>query len=124
VANEIAKSEEYIPTPEDIEIEEKQEAQRIALAHGGFTSMVDFEKAIKEAAARGGSFHGTNMKNLEKLIEKHGTGEQKTNPEGAMKGDAVPVGDPTEQIVLQTPITAESSETETEKQGEPPKDEL
>ncbi|KAF8888079.1 hypothetical protein BD779DRAFT_1525488 [Infundibulicybe gibba] len=42
----------------EIEIEQKQEAQRIALAHGGFVDLVDFEEAIKNGA--GADFHDTN----------------------------------------------------------------
>lgn len=38
-----------------MEIEKKQEEQRIRLAHGGFADLVDFEKAIKEGA--GADYH-------------------------------------------------------------------
>jgi len=58
VINEEAKAEEYVPTPEEIEIEQKQEAQRMALAHGGFNDLIDFEKAIKEGA--GADYHDVN----------------------------------------------------------------
>ncbi|TFK34040.1 hypothetical protein BDQ12DRAFT_614103 [Crucibulum laeve] len=57
-ANEKAAKEEFKPDPKDLEIEQKQEAQRIALMHGGFTDLIDFEKAIKEGA--GADFHDAN----------------------------------------------------------------
>lgn len=41
----------------EAEIERQQEAQRIALMHGGFTDMIDFEKAMLEGGA---DFHDTN----------------------------------------------------------------
>lgn len=41
-------------SPEEEDIERKQEAQRLALLHGGFADMIDFEKAIKHGAG----FHG------------------------------------------------------------------
>jgi len=37
------QEETYELTTEEEEIERKQEAQRIALLHGGFTDMIDFE---------------------------------------------------------------------------------
>ena len=42
------QEEIHEPTPEEEEIERKQEAQRIALLHGGFTDMIDFEDAIRK----------------------------------------------------------------------------
>ena len=42
-------------TPEEEEIERKQEAQRLALLHGGFSDMFDFEEAMKKY---GPDFHG------------------------------------------------------------------
>ncbi|KAI0339552.1 hypothetical protein BDW22DRAFT_563975 [Trametopsis cervina] len=53
--NEVLKDEEFVPDETDIEIERKQEAQRMALAHGGFADMIDFEAAIK--AGHGADFH-------------------------------------------------------------------
>jgi protein disulfide-isomerase A6 len=55
VANEEAKAEEVVPNEEDIEIQQKQEAQRIALAHGGFADFIDFEEAIKNG--HGADYH-------------------------------------------------------------------
>jgi len=51
------REETYEPTPEEEEIERRQEAQRIALLHGGFTDMIDFEEAIKK---HGPDFHGAH----------------------------------------------------------------
>lgn len=36
IANKQAATEEFVPSEEELEIERQQEAQRIALAHGGF----------------------------------------------------------------------------------------
>lgn len=54
---EEAKKEEYVQSDEEAEIERKQEAQRIALMHGGFTDMIDFEKAMLNGGA---DYHDTN----------------------------------------------------------------
>jgi len=50
-----AQDETYEKTPEEEEIERKQEAQRLALLHGGFSDMFDFEEAMKKY---GPDFHG------------------------------------------------------------------
>jgi protein disulfide-isomerase A6 len=44
-------------SPEEEEVERKQEAQRLALLHGGFTNMIDFEKAIEKYVT---GFHGAH----------------------------------------------------------------
>jgi len=51
VVNEEAAAEEFVLDETELEIERKQEAQRIALAHGGFAELIDFEKAVKEGGA-------------------------------------------------------------------------
>ncbi|KAI1790266.1 hypothetical protein LXA43DRAFT_1017218 [Ganoderma leucocontextum] len=56
--NKQAAEEEFVPDEEMLEIERKQEAQRMALAHGGFTDIIDFEEAIKNGA--GADFHEKN----------------------------------------------------------------
>ena len=56
--NAQAADEEFVPDEKDLEIERMQEAQRIALAHGGFTDLIDFEEAIKNGA--GADFHEKN----------------------------------------------------------------
>ncbi|KAH8104078.1 hypothetical protein BXZ70DRAFT_1052435 [Cristinia sonorae] len=55
IANKQAAVEEFEPTEEELEIERQQEAQRIALAHGGYSDLIDFEEAIKQ---HGKDFHG------------------------------------------------------------------
>ncbi|KXN86203.1 Protein disulfide-isomerase MPD1 [Leucoagaricus sp. SymC.cos] len=54
-ANKEAMEEKFVPDKKELEIERKQEAQRLALAHGGFASLIDFEKAIKEG--HGADYH-------------------------------------------------------------------
>jgi protein disulfide-isomerase A6 len=54
-ANKEAMTEEFVPDKRELDIERKQEAQRLALAHGGFSSLIDFEKAIKEG--HGADYH-------------------------------------------------------------------
>ncbi|KAF7370921.1 Protein disulfide isomerase [Mycena sanguinolenta] len=58
VANEEAKAEEYEPTEEELEIQRKQEAQRMALLHGGYSDLIDFEQAILDGTAE--KYHDTN----------------------------------------------------------------
>ena len=70
VLNKQAAEEEFVPDEEMLEIERKQEAQRMALAHGGYSDLIDFEEAIKNGA--GADFH-----------EKHGF-------PGMMGGGAMP----------------------------------
>jgi protein disulfide-isomerase A6 len=63
------------PTPEEKEIERKQEAQRLALLHGGFSDIIDFEKAMKE--------HGTDFH------EAHGhTARSRDTTEDGQMGDS------------------------------------
>ena len=52
------KAEELVIDDKELEIEQKQEAQKIALMHGGFSSLIDFEQALKDGAGR--DFHGSN----------------------------------------------------------------
>ncbi|KAJ7027918.1 hypothetical protein C8F04DRAFT_73426 [Mycena alexandri] len=46
VINEEAKAEEFEPSEEELAIQQKQEAQRIALLHGGYSDLIDFEQAV------------------------------------------------------------------------------
>jgi len=57
-ANEEAAAEEFVPDPDVLEIERQQEAEMLALAHGGFSDMIDFEAALKDTAAK--NFHAQN----------------------------------------------------------------
>ena len=70
-ANEEAKKEEFVPDEAELEIERQQEAQRMALAHGGFADLSGFEDAVKDAIKSG---HGADYHT------KHGYG-------GMMGGD-------------------------------------
>ncbi|KZV70813.1 hypothetical protein PENSPDRAFT_685102 [Peniophora sp. CONT] len=56
-AEALAAAEEYEPSEEEEEIMRQQEMQRIALAHGGFEDLIDFEEAIKQY---GTNFHGAH----------------------------------------------------------------
>ncbi|KAJ6581135.1 thioredoxin-like protein [Mycena capillaripes] len=58
VINEEAKAEEFEPTEEELEIQRKQEAQRMALLHGGFSDLIDFEQAIMDGTAE--NYHDSN----------------------------------------------------------------
>jgi len=58
-----------------LEIQQKQEAQRIALAHGGFADLIDFEEAVKNGAAA--DYHDT-----------HGYGGMMGGPPAAKKSTA------------------------------------
>lgn len=55
VANKVAMEEEFVPDEKELEIERRQEAQRLALAHGGFASLIDFEQAVKDG--HGADYH-------------------------------------------------------------------
>ncbi|KAJ7876250.1 hypothetical protein B0H13DRAFT_2055442 [Mycena leptocephala] len=57
-ANEEAKAEEYEQTEEELEIQRKQEAQRIALLHGGYSDLIDFEQAVLNGNAE--NYHDVN----------------------------------------------------------------
>ena len=54
---EETKAEEIVIDEKELEIERKQEAQRIALLHGGFTDLIDFEKALLNGGA---DYHGSH----------------------------------------------------------------
>lgn len=58
VVNEEASKEEFVPDPEELEIQKKQEAEMLKLAHGGFSDMIDFEEAVKDGSAK--NFHKAN----------------------------------------------------------------
>ena len=61
------QEETHEPTPEEEEIARKQEAQRIALLHGGYADMFDFEEAIKKY---GPDFHGDHGYEMPKEGQK------------------------------------------------------
>ncbi|THH27150.1 hypothetical protein EUX98_g7025 [Antrodiella citrinella] len=87
ILNEEAATEEFEPTEEELEIERQQEVQRIALAHGGFSDLIDFEEAIKQ---HGKDFHGKNgfpgsMGDMPKKGQKAGDKKAGDKPEDPMK---------------------------------------
>ena len=55
---EETKAEEFVIDDKELEIERQQEAQRMALMHGGFSNLIDFEKAIRDGAAA--NYHDTH----------------------------------------------------------------
>lgn len=55
IVNQEAAKEEFVPDPTELEIERIQEEQKIALAHGGFADMAEFQEALKAGA--GADFH-------------------------------------------------------------------
>ncbi|KAG9224258.1 hypothetical protein CCMSSC00406_0004757 [Pleurotus cornucopiae] len=143
VANEEAKSEEFVPDEEELEIQRKQEAQRIALAHGGFSDLIDFEKAIKEG--HGADFHDTHgfpgMMGDVPYAKKEPTEEEKKQSAEAIKEESTtstgmpetrkaeatstadkPVATP--EVVDPVQIVFSSEETPNPVDAERPKDEL
>ncbi|KAF7309480.1 Protein disulfide isomerase [Mycena indigotica] len=97
VANAEAKAEEeqYEPTEEELEIQRKQEAQRMALLHGGFADLVDFEQAILSGNAD--SYHDTNGFGSPPPLKKKKKEEAATEPVDsepvAEKVEAVPTNE-------------------------------
>jgi len=123
--------ESHRPTPEEEEIERKQEAQRLALLHGGFSDLIDFEKVIKE---HGTGFHGTHGHTLrpDDTSRNSQGGEEDTYERGddpiqrAIRiqlqkeereakdtpSDSTVVGD-ADQVILEVHTTTESSHLST-----------
>lgn len=58
LVNQQAASEEFVPDPVELEIEQRQEAEMLKLAHGGYAEMIDFEAAVKDGSAK--DFHQSN----------------------------------------------------------------
>jgi len=97
VANEEAKAEEVVSSEEDIEIEQKQEAPRIALAHGGFADFIDFEEAIKNGHGAGyHDVHGYDTKDSTASQKEETQKEEKANEEVI-----APKAGEDEQVVLE-----------------------
>ncbi|KAJ7460709.1 thioredoxin-like protein [Mycena latifolia] len=95
VINEEAKAEEYEPTAEEIEIQQKQEAQRLALLHGGFSDLIDFEQAVLNGDAA--SYHDTNgfgspppLKKKEEAAESDAAKSEDAGAEATMKATPTP----------------------------------
>jgi len=131
VVNEQAAAEEFVPDEAELEIERKQEAQRMALAHGGFAEFIDFEDALKKG--HGADFHSTHgypgaMDDLpkKKVTEeaevagdaKESVGAEKEEPavEAEKVGDqATFAGSPVEEPEPSAPAEPTSSEAVEEK---------
>ncbi|KDR80941.1 hypothetical protein GALMADRAFT_241499 [Galerina marginata CBS 339.88] len=109
--NAEAKAEEFVEDPEELEIERKQEAQRIALLHGGYTDLIDFEKAMLNGGA---DYHDTNGYGgmmggaiPEHFKKKAADAPEEEKPTASISIGAPPITEP--QVAAATP---------------PPKDEL
>jgi len=127
------QEETYEPTPEEEEIERKQEAQRIALLHGGFTDMIDFEEAIMK---HGPDFHGAHGHGASKDRQSHGRDEdpihrairiQREKEEKAKEAlkDCTPKTDEAGQVVLEVCTVADTNHSATgtkATQAPPPTD--
>ena len=110
--NRAAAAEEFVPDEKELEIERMQEAQRIALAHGGFTDLIDFEEALKNGA--GADFH-----------EKHGYpgmmggGMPKKAKEGAEKETDEEKGEKKEEEDILRKMLKASQEAERKEREQP-----
>ncbi|KAI0690982.1 hypothetical protein BC835DRAFT_1417461 [Cytidiella melzeri] len=109
LVNEEAKQEEFVPDETLLEIERKQEAQRMALAHGGFSDMIDFEEAIKQG--HGADFHGKHgfpgMMGQVPLKKKDGEAAEEEDEEEVKMDDRVE--DPIHKILRAQREAAEKS---------------
>lgn len=110
VANKAAAAEEVVITKEEEELNEKQEAQRIALAHGGFANLVDFEAEVKKHGKNYHDTHGYGMMGDEpkEKVKKEGDNAS------AAPASETPVGETTEaQKVFEAPepVTQEAEST-------------
>ncbi|KAI0259416.1 hypothetical protein BC834DRAFT_633336 [Gloeopeniophorella convolvens] len=98
-ANAAAADEIYEPTAEEEEIERQQEAQRIALAHGGFNDMIDFEEAIKKYGTDFHGSHGFGGALGDMPMKGHKKGEKANE-----KADAEPAKDEEDDGRVEDPI--------------------
>jgi protein disulfide-isomerase A6 len=128
-----AQEETYEKTPEEEEIERKQEAQRLALLHGGFSDMFDFEEAMKKY---GPDFHGPDgygaslgdtPKKGQKVDSEEATQDEYEHDEDLIhrairiqrekeeqepkepNKDCIPKTDGTEQVVLDACMAADAN---------------
>ncbi|KAJ8488391.1 hypothetical protein ONZ45_g13977 [Pleurotus djamor] len=151
IVNEEAKTEEFAPSEEDLEIQRKQDAQRIALAHGGWSDIIDFEKAILE---HGTNFHGSQgfqgmmgdipykkEKGKEPSEEEKAKSQEALKPEKTESGmpqtgkaapTPTPAAEPVAEPIVEEPVVAEEpvvveepvQAAFTSEESERPKDEL
>lgn len=141
---EQTKDEELVIDDKELEIERQQEAQRIALMHGGFSSFIDFEKALKDGA--GANYHESHgyvghMDGIpDELKKPSGTPSttkskvkgQSATPPPAEKEDEVVEEQISEQVVLEVkndaPVGCPGKDNApSQDEGQPscrPKDEL
>lgn len=111
---EETKAEELVIDDKELEIERQQEAQRIALLHGGFSNLIDFEKAIKDGA--GANYHDSHgyggvMGGIPDHLKKPSSGApsptistekgQTATPPPAQKEDEVVKEQSPEQVILE-----------------------
>ena len=139
---EETKAEEFVIDDKELEIERQQEAQRIALMHGGFSSLIDFEKAIKDGA--GANYHDSHgyagvMGGIPEELKKKPSATtassemegQTATPHPAQKEDEVVDEQVSKQVVLEVkndaPVGCQGNAQSHGEQScstERPKDEL
>ena len=99
---EETKAEELVIDDKELEIERQQEAQRIALLHGGFTNLIDFEKAIKDGA--GANYHDSHgyagvMGGIPDHLKKKPSGEPSTTVSTEKGEKATPSAQEKDKVV-------------------------
>ncbi|KAF5354562.1 hypothetical protein D9758_011190 [Tetrapyrgos nigripes] len=125
MVNQKASEEEFVPSDDELEIERKQEAQRIALAHGGFSDLIDFEEALKNGA--GADFHDTHgyggmmgdLPKKKKVVDKDGKTADAAatpSPDAAAEEDPEPAPSPSVKVEEK----AETDKKEDASAPEPP----
>lgn len=133
---EETKAEEFVIDDKELEIERQQEAQRMALLHGGFNSLIDFEKAIKDGA--GADYHGSHgysgvMGGIPEHLKKKPSTSVNSKTDGATE-DEIVEEQISEQVTLEVkndaPVGCKGKDNAPSQDGEPsctterPKDEL
>lgn len=140
---EETKAEELVIDEKELEIERQQEAQKMALLHGGFSSFIDFEKAIKNGA--GANYHESHgyagvMGGIPDHLKKKPSTTESSKadedgrtaaPQAAQKEDEVVEEQISEQVPLEVkndaPVGCQSKDSAPSQDGESscrPKDEL
>ena len=106
---EETKAEEFVVDDKELEIERQQEAQRIALLHGGFSNLIDFEKAIKDGA--GADYHGSQgysgyMGGIPEHLKKKKSSDPPSTTINLEKGEtATPPPEQKEAKIVEEPIS-------------------
>ena len=88
-AEAAAAAEDYEPSEEEEEIVRQQEAQRMALAHGGFEDLIDFEEAIKQYGPNFHSSHGAGAHMLGDMPKKKKKAEESAEAKQEKKEDPI-----------------------------------